>query len=116
MLHTRPLWAGRAGPALHKRMGDTLHGGSERACRKGVGVLCQVRGMGRDVGTLSSERGKGSVQYRHTHFMLLRQSRALGMEAVTGSPCGKPLTGPARAAVWKGWVISPGCFAWNGVQ
>lgn len=28
MLHTRPLWAGRAGPALHKRMGDTLHGGS----------------------------------------------------------------------------------------
>lgn len=49
-------------------------------------------------------QNRGSVQDRQTNFML--QSRALVMEAVTGSSCGNPFTGPASTAVWKGWVIS----------
>lgn len=89
---------------------------SERVCRKGVGVLCQIRDMGRDVGTLSSERWKGSVQDRQTHLMLLFQSRALVMEAETRSSRGNPFTGPATTAVWKGWIISLGCFALRDMQ
>lgn len=69
------------------------------------------RGMGRDVDTFISEQGKGSVQDRQSHFMVLLQSRALEIEAVTGSSCGNPFTGSASTAVWKSWIISPGCFA-----
>lgn len=49
---------------------------SERACRKEVVALAESRGMGRDVGNLSTEQGKGYVQPRKTHFTLLSQSGA----------------------------------------
>lgn len=66
--------------------------------------------------SLSSEQGKRSVQDRQTHFMPPLQSRALLMEAVIESSCGNPFTGAASPAVWKGWIISPGCFAWRDIQ
>lgn len=61
----------------------------------------------------SAQNRRRDVQYRKTYFTLLL--RSLIMEAVTGSSCRNPLTGPVSTPVWKGWVISPGCSPWNSI-
>lgn len=90
--------------------------GSEKACRKEEAFCVRSGAWVEMWASLSSEQGKRSVQDRQTHFPLLLQSRALVMKAVTGSSCGNPHTGAASTAVWKGWIISPGCFAWRDLQ